>query len=151
MSLWSSLGKSITKGITAGVQQRVQQKVAPAVAISVAGRVLPAVGRALGSRSTAAATTGFALGSLFDGNGGGGGGVCPVGFHLNKQQSADGRPPRSYCVRNRRMNVGNSRAARRSVRRLKGARKLLQDIEKMMPRKTVRSRAQHHHHPAAGG
>jgi len=78
-------------------------------------------------------------------------GSCPVGTHPIKQDGVHG-PKGSYCVRNRRMNVGNSRAARRSVRRLKGARKLLRDIEKMMPSKTTRRRApQHHHHPAAGG
>lgn len=41
----------------------------------------------------------------------------------------------------RRMNYGNAKAARRAIRRIKGTRKLLQDIEKQLPRRTVRSRA----------
>jgi hypothetical protein len=60
----------------------------------------------------------------------------------------DGQPVR----KRRRMNFGNAKAARRAIRRIKGTRKLLQDIEKQLPRRTVRSRAKtHHHHPAAGG
>jgi len=84
-----------------------------------------AIGRGLGSRTAAAAGAGVLVGQLLpDGSTG----ACPSGFHPAKDGS--GR-----CVRNRRMNFGNARAARRSVRRLKGARKLLQDIEKMMPRR----------------
>lgn len=41
----------------------------------------------------------------------------------------------------RRMNFGNAKAARRAIRRIKGARKLLQDIERQLPRRTVRSRS----------
>lgn len=63
-----------------------------------------------------------------------GGGAVPRGYHLAKDGS--GR-----VVRNRRMNYGNARAARRAIRRIKGARKLLQDIEKQMPRRAVRARA----------
>lgn len=37
--------------------------------------------------------------------------------------------------RRRRMNYGNAKAARRAIRRIKGTRKLLQDIEKQMPRR----------------
>jgi len=44
-------------------------------------------------------------------------GCCPVGFHLAKSG-----PPR--CVRNRRMNVANPRALRRSMRRVQGFEKL---------------------------
>lgn len=47
----------------------------------------------------------------------GGGGVCPSGYHPAKDGS--GR-----CVRNRRMNVANPRALRRSMRRVKGFEKL---------------------------
>jgi len=45
------------------------------------------------------------------------GGVCPSGYHPAKDGS--GR-----CVRNRRMNVANPRALRRSIRRVKGFDKL---------------------------
>ena len=44
-------------------------------------------------------------------------GCCPRGFHLSKDGS--GR-----CVRNRRMNVANPRALRRSMRRVQGFEKL---------------------------
>jgi len=92
-----------------------------------------AVGRFIGSpagRLTIGGTAAAELARTF----GDGGGACPSGFHQAKDGS--GR-----CVRNRRMNFGNARAARRSVRRLKGARKLLKDIEKMMPSKPRARRA----------
>jgi len=151
MSIWSQLGGAIMKGATKGITQQVQSKIAPAAilpaAAGMAGRVLPSIGRVLGSRTVAAGATGLAIGGMLgDATGNG----CPSGFHPNKQDGARG-PARTYCVRNRRMNFGNGRAARRSVRRLKGARKLLRDIEKMMPTKTRTRRPQHHHHPAAGG
>jgi len=152
VSLHKGLIKGITGGLSAGISQRIQQKIAPVAAAAgvaaVAGRVLPAIGRVLGSRTVAAGATGLAIGGLLgDATGNG----CPSGFHPNKQDGVRG-PARTYCVRNRRMNFGNARAARRGVRRLKGARKLLRDIEKMMPTKTRARRApQHHHHPAAGG
>ena len=96
-----------------------------------------AIGRAAGSRTAAAVGAGALAGQLLlpDGSAG----ACPSGWHLAKDGS--GR-----CVRNRRMNFGNARAARRSVRRLKGARKLLQDIERMMPR---RSAARPRHGPTS--
>jgi len=104
----------------------------------------PAIGRAAGTifrgatgRAATAAGLGVALGASL---GGGSGGVCASGWHLNKQDGVGG-PAGTYCVRNRRMNVGNARAARRSVRRLTGARKLLRSIEKMMPTRTAKRRA----------
>jgi len=44
-------------------------------------------------------------------------GCCPTGFHLDKETG-------SRCVRNRRMNVANPRALRRSMRRVQGFEKL---------------------------
>ena len=44
-------------------------------------------------------------------------GCCPSGYHLEKGG-------RGYCVRNRRTNVGNARALRRSLRRVQGFEKL---------------------------
>ncbi len=55
-----------------------------------------------------------AMGPEFAGSGTG---CCPRGFHLAKDGS--GR-----CVRNRRMNVANPRALRRSMRRVQGFEKL---------------------------
>ncbi len=49
--------------------------------------------------------------------GGGGTGCCPRGFHLDKATG-------TKCVRNRRMNVANPRALRRSMRRVQGFEKL---------------------------
>lgn len=46
----------------------------------------------------------------------------------------------------RRMNYGNAKAARRAIRRIKGVRKMLQDIEKQLPRRTVRSTTHAHAH-----
>lgn len=45
------------------------------------------------------------------------GGCCPTGYHPAK----DGQPK---CVRNRRMNITNPRALRRSMRRVQGFEKL---------------------------
>ena len=115
----------------------------PAI-ISGGARVGAAAGRVLTGRVATGAAIGVAAAQLISVDPATG--RCPSGWHPAKDGS--GR-----CVRNRKMNFGNARAARRSVRRLKGARKLLQDIEKMMPRRPApRARARdHHHHPAAGG
>lgn len=142
-----SFHKSIISTLTGAVNQRISSAVAPrqasivGPAVAAAGRVLPSIGRVLTGR----VATGVGIGALGASILGGGGNGCPSGYHLAKDGS-------QRCVRNRRMNFGNARAARRSVRRLKGARKLLRDIEKMMPTKTRARRAPtHHHHPAAGG
>lgn len=58
-------------------------------------------------------------------------GGCPAGFHPAKDRS--GR-----CVRNRRMNPLNPRAARRSIRRIKGAMKMLRQIERQLPKQRTR-------------
>jgi len=94
----------------------------------IVGRAGAAAGRVLTGRVATAATAGVLVGQLVSVDPATG--RCPSGWHPAKDGS--GR-----CVRNRRMNFGNARAARRSVRRLKGARKLLQDIEKMMPRRAA--------------
>jgi len=65
------------------------------------------------------------------------GGACPSGFHLSKDGS--GR-----CVRNRRMNVQNSRAFMRAYRRVKGAKKFARKVDKLFPRQ--RRAAPHHPH-----
>jgi len=105
---------------------------ARAAAGGIFGRIL----RSPVARGIAAGAAGSALVSGL----GGDGGACPSGWHLNKQDGVGGAAG-TYCVRNRRTNFGNARAARRSVRRLKGARKLLKDIERMMPSKTRTRRA----------
>ena len=117
---------------------------ARAVGGSIFGRIL----RSPVARGIAGGAAGSALVGAV--TGGADGGACPSGWHLNKQDGVGGAAG-TYCVRNRRMNFGNARAARRGVRRLKGARKLLKDIESMMPRRPAPRARQHHHHPAAGG
>jgi hypothetical protein len=54
----------------------------------------------------------------------------PVGFHYAKDGS--GR-----IVRNRRMNPLNASAARRAIRRIKGARKMLRTIENSLPKRAA--------------
>lgn len=108
-------------------------------ALPALARVGQGVFRAATGRTAAAAGLGAAAGSLFSG-GGAQGGPCPSGTHLNKQDGVGG-PKGTYCVSNRRMNPGNGKAARRSVRRLKASRKLLRDIEKMMPSRPRARRA----------
>ncbi|HDZ44417.1 MAG TPA: hypothetical protein ENH80_10805 [Phycisphaerae bacterium] len=66
------------------------------------------------------------------------GAACPTGFHLDKRS-------RSRCVRNRRMNPLNGRAASRAIRRIKGARKMLQKIERSLPRAKARATPRHGH------
>ena len=142
-----SIHKSILKTIGQIGVARASSKLGAAAILPALGTV----GRVLTGRVAAGTGLGAGAAAIFGGGGGAGGGACPVGTHLNKQDGVGG-PAGTYCVRNRRMNVGNARAARRAVRRLKGSRKLLRDIEKMMPSKTrARARPQHHHHPAAGG
>lgn len=68
----------------------------------------------------------------------GAGDACPKGFHLDKKS-------RSYCVRNRRMNPLNGRAASRAIRRIKGARKMLMKIERQLPKpRATRTRSVRH-------
>lgn len=50
----------------------------------------------------------------------------PSGYHLDKKT-------RSRLVRNRHTNYANGRAAMRAIRRLRGTRKMLAKIERMMP------------------
>lgn len=68
-------------------------------------------------------------------------GVCPVGFHVDKRTG-------TRCVRNRRMNVLNPRAATRAIRRVRGARKMLQKIERQLPKAKARATPHrgHRHH-----
>ena len=112
-----------------GQQRTTQMSIFAAIPAILRGAapIARTVGRRLTGRTAAAAGLGVALGQTFHGAVDG---ACPSGSHLAKDGS--GR-----CVKNRRMNFGNARAARRSVRRLKGARKLLKDIESMMPRRSA--------------
>lgn len=67
--------------------------------------------------------------------------ICPSGYHFEKQG-------KGYCVRNRRMNPLNPRAARRSIRRIKGVQKISADIRKALPKaRTSRRATPAGHHP----
>lgn len=53
---------------------------------------------------------------------------CPSGYHMNKSisraRATYGAAPGTVCVKNRQMNVANSRALRRGLRRVSGFAKL---------------------------
>jgi hypothetical protein len=53
------------------------------------------------------------------------GGSTGMGYYNKKGEFIEGKRPT--------MNIGNAHAARRAVRRLKGVRKMLQNIEREMP------------------
>jgi len=63
-------------------------------------------------------------------------GCCPSGFHMNKSVSRAkatfGAEPGTVCIRNRSMNVANSRALRRGLRRVAGFGKLAARARKSM-------------------
>lgn len=63
---------------------------------------------------------------------GGFGFSCPAGWHHKKGD------PTGRCVRNRRMNVLNPRAASRAIRRIKGAMRMLRKIERQLPKQRTR-------------
>ncbi len=61
-------------------------------------------------------------------------GTCPVGYHLDKAT-------RSRCVRNRRMNIANPRALRRSMRRVQGFEKLAKRTIRFTRRVKMKTKA----------
>jgi len=62
--------------------------------------------------------------------GGGGGGSCMKKDGTPRRVRQDGK-----CWKRPSMNVGNARAARRAITRIKGVRKMLQAIEREMPKR----------------
>lgn len=103
-------------------------------AVSIGSIAAPAI-KGLLSSSTAKVAAGVAGGAAATALAShlASGGAVPKGYHISKRTGK--------VVRNRRMNVCNPRAARRAIRRVKGARKMLQQIEKQLPHRTVHSRA----------
>lgn len=72
-------------------------------------------------------------------------GCAPSGYHLNKgplpaSKKHGAVPAHSIMVRNRHMNALNGSAARRAIRRLKGARKAFRDIERFVAPKSRTTR-----------
>ena len=104
----------------------------PTSLVPIRGARLPALPRAPGL------PPGLPVPVAPGGFGAGAGGACPAGFHLDKRT-------RSRCVRNRRMNPLNGRAATRAIRRIKGARKMLQKIERQLPKTRTRRTPAHGH------
>lgn len=99
--------------------QPMQAQILPAALppiVAGAGRVLTHPA----TRAGAAAAAGVIAGELFD---------------------DDGRRKRR-----RRIDYGNMKAARRAIRRIKGTRKLLQEIERQLPKRTVHRRTHAHRH-----
>jgi len=62
------------------------------------------------------------------------GGTCPVGYHPRKSDGA-------VCVRNRRMNVANPRALRKSMRRVQGFERLARKTIRFTKRVKMRKRS----------
>lgn len=67
-------------------------------------------------------------------------GECPKGYHLNKSQTSDGQPAKSFCVRNRHVNYANGRAAARSGRRLRGTVRMLRRSFTLVSAKPARGK-----------
>lgn len=66
--------------------------------------------------------------------------VCNIkGHHMNKSdyflKSGEFVARGTKCVRNRRMNPLNGHAARKAISRIKGARKMLNRIERSLPKR----------------
>lgn len=156
MSIWTSILRPLAKTVAAAVIPGV----APILAVTEAMRTLPGAGPAP-APTTFTSRTGSIVPSLsrvpvprlppptlsprlapplpVPGVAGVSGSVCPSGFHLDKRT-------RTRCVRNRRMNPLNGRAAMRAIRRIKGARKMLQKIERQLPKRTTRSTGRSRRH-----
>lgn len=71
---------------------------------------------------------------------------APSGYHLNKHALPPSKKhgavaARTILVRNRHMNPLNGSAARRAIRRLKGAKKAFRDIERFVGSRTSRARS----------
>lgn len=62
------------------------------------------------------------------------GGTCPVGYHPRKSDGA-------VCVRNRRMNVANPRALRKSMRRVQGFERLARKTIRFTKRVKMKKRS----------
>ncbi len=99
----------IYRGVAPQPRQNVQLRMGPIAARST--DYWPPVPRFAGAPMARPRVTGM------EDLGGAGTGCCPRGFHLAKDGSGK-------CVRNRRMNVANPRALRRSMRRVQGFEKL---------------------------
>ena len=152
-NVFGAIGNVVKKNIKGAI--RVAAGVAGVATGGVGGLAIAAVGKALtgGGRSPGTAiapynppgidiagvninlpgfgASGMGIGSSYAAGGKRGrvakgpNGECPKGYHLNKSASGDGQPRHAYCVRNRRVNYANGRAAARSGRRLRGTVKML--------------------------
>jgi hypothetical protein len=142
MSFFSSIGKALRTVASTAIQsflpgpvgQIVASPLMPAVVAPTARAVAPLAGAAIQAFRAPSAPLGLMATQVaakpFIGDRPGLdilGAACPAGWHLDKKT-------RSRCVRNRRMNPLNGRAATRAIRRIKGARKMLQKIERQLPR-----------------
>ncbi len=111
-------------GVAAGKQlvtQPAGPPLPPAAAFPGVGAVQIGAGIGAAAGAGVAAYRGAAVG-----------GVCPSGYHPAKDRS--GR-----CVRNRRMNIANPRALRRSMRRVKGFEKLARKTISFTKRVRIKS------------
>lgn len=115
-------------------QLQTQQVFLPALA-TAARTALPALGSM--ARSGALVKAAKGLGSLAK-TVGVGVGIGAATDYLTRA----GKPRRAINPRTgkpyRRMNVGNAKAAKRAIRRIKGVRRLLHDIERQLPKQSVK-------------
>lgn len=123
-----------------------------------------------GTACSGASTDGLCIGTCYPVAGAGGGmpmvggmaGACQRGFHMNKSTyvtrgggtshwtpGLQVHPRGTTCVRNRRMNVGNARALRRSLRRISGFAKLVKRSRRAVAR--AASAVGVHHRGKKGG
>lgn len=143
MSLFSSIGKILRRSVGAAVSTAIPI-IGPSIGAQIAASAVPR------SRGFAPPAVLPGVGAIMPAGGflgtvplrsiplppalrGPEGAACPAGFHLDKRT-------RTRCVRNRRMNFANGRAAKRSLRRIKGTLKLLKGIEKEIARAAPRPR-----------
>ena len=115
----AAVGKALTGG-KGGPGTAVAKYNPPGIDVAGININLPGFG-APGFGVTSSAAAGGRRGRVQRGPNG----ECPKGYHLNKSQTGDGQPRHAFCVRNRRVNYANGRAAARSGRRLRGTVKML--------------------------
>ena len=130
--IWKSI-KPIVGGMIGGAMGAPLMgppMVAPGTAVVPYGAAPPAPPSMPGVGAVVGQTIGAAAGAFAAARPMGG--VCPSGYHPAKDGS--GR-----CVRNRRMNIANPRALRRSMRRVKGFEKLAKKTISFTRRVRIRS------------
>jgi len=116
----AAVGKALTGGGKGGPGTAVARYNPPGIDIAGLNINLPGFGG-----PGVGITSSYAAGGRHGRVARGPNGECPKGYHLNKSKTGDGQERHAFCVRNRRVNYANGRAAARSGRRLRGTVKML--------------------------